>query len=242
MKKILFLVISLFVMANIQSQELDLEKIQKNEIDLVLSDLINGSITINYERLISEHFSVSLGLGYKGENGLIVLSGLDTEKIKTNEITYSGFKIIPEVRYYLNNNGHTNMTGFYFGAYLKYSNYQSDLNGRYIDEAQETFDVKFDADLDITSIGLMIGYKLPVSKRFTIDFLIAGPGNGAYKFSFKNKGDDLPDEFYDDLNEALENYSIFDALDGDFRFSTVRRRSNFNRLSLRYGISLGYRF
>lgn len=230
------------MMANIQSQELDLEKIRKNEIDLVVSDLINGSLLMSYERLLGEHFSLGLGLGYKGENGLIALSGLDTEKIKTNEITYSGFKIIPEVRYYLNNSGDLAMRGFYFGAYLKYSDYQSDLNGRYFNEALETFNVQFDADIKVTSIGFMVGYKLPLSDRFTIDFLIAGPGSGAYSFSFENKRDDLPDEFYEDLNEALENYQIFDLLDGDFRFSAASRRTNFNLLTLRYGISLGYSF
>ena len=88
----------------------------------------------------------------------------------------------------------------------------------------------------------MVGYKLPISKKFTIDFLIAGPGRGAYKFSFKNKGNELPGEFYEDLNNALDNYHIFDALDGDFSFSAVSRRSNFSRFSLRYGISLGYSF
>ena len=46
MKKILFIVISLFMMTNIQSQELDLENIKKNEIDLAVSDLIDGSYPV----------------------------------------------------------------------------------------------------------------------------------------------------------------------------------------------------
>ncbi len=241
MKNLIISVITLFAMVNMQSQDLQVENIKKNEIDLVLSDLMDGAIQLRYERWVSEHFTVSLGLGYKGEEGLVSLSGLDTEKIKTNEITYSGFKIIPEVRYYLNNNDHDAMKGFYLGAYLKYSDYQTDLDGRYINEALESFNIQFDADIKVTSIGLMVGYKLPISEKFSIDFLIAGPGSGSYKFSFVNK-QDLPDEFYEDLNEALENYQIFDMLDGDFRFSAASRKSNFNILSLRYGISLGYSF
>ncbi len=131
------------------------------------------------------------------------------------------------------------MKGFYLGAYFKYSQYQSDLKGRYINDALENFDIDFDAEIKIASIGLMVGYKLPLSEKFSIDFLIAGPGRGAYNISFENKKD-LPDEFYDDLNEAMENYHIFDFLDGDFRFSSANRRSKFNALSLRYGISIGY--
>ena len=58
---------------------------------------------------------------------------------------------------------------------------------------------------------------------------------------YKNKKD-LPDEFYEDFNEALENYSLFDLLDGDFRFEAANKNSKFNLLSFRYGISFGYSF
>ena len=236
------LVFIVFLIAPVvHSQELDETKESKNEIGIVITDLIDGALQLKYERLLGEHFSVSLGLAYKGDNGLINLSGLDREQIKTGDITYSGLKIIPELRYYLNKTGRYGMDGFYVGAYLKYSNFQSDLNGTYISDSGENFVIEFDADIKVTSIGLMVGYKLPVSKRFALDFLIAGPGSGSYKFSYVNKKD-LPDEFYEDFNQALENYSVFDLLDGDFRFADSNRRTKFNLFSFRYGISLGYSF
>ena len=196
MKKIiLILVFIVFLIAPVlHSQEVDEIIETKNELAIEVSDFLDGALQIRYERLIGEHISVSLGVGYKGENGLINRSGLNKDKIKTSDIAYSGLKIIPEIRYYLNNNGHTGMDGFYFGAYLKYSNFQSDIDGTYINDALESFDIEFDADIKVTSIGLMVGYKLPVSKRFSIDFLIAGPGSGSYKFSFVNKKD-LPTNF-----------------------------------------------
>lgn len=241
MKALLFVLIVSLISPVVHSQELDEIKEFKNELAIEVVAIVDGSLQIRYERLIREHISVSLGVGYKGDNGLISRSGLDREKIKTGGITYSGLRIIPEVRYYLNNNRHTGMDGFYFGAYLKYSNYQTDLDGTYINDALDEFDIEFDADIKVTSIGLMVGYKLPVSKRFSIDFLIAGPGTGSYNFSFENKKD-LPDEFYEDFNTALENYSLFDFLDGDFRFSSTNNDSKFSMFSFRYGISLGYSF
>ena len=241
MKNLIPFLIILFTVSIVNGQELDEITESKNEIGIELSDLIDGSLQLKYERLLGKHFSVSLGLAYKGDNGLISLSGLDTEKIKTGEITYSGLKIIPELRYYINKTGRYDMDGFYVGAYLKYSNFQSDLNGTYINDALESFIIEFDADINVTSIGFMVGYKLPVSKRLTIDFLIAGPGSGSYKFSFVNKKD-LPDEFYEDFNMALEQYSLFDFLDGDFRFKDTHNKSKFNMFSFRYGISLGYSF
>jgi hypothetical protein len=241
MKKLIFSAFFLVIIVGANGQNLDTENLKKNEIDLVLTDVIDGAFQLRYERLVAEHWSVGLGLGYKGENGLISLRGIDTESITIDEISYSGFKIIPEVRYYFNNNGHAAMKGFYLGAYLKYSQYQSNIDGTYTNDALENFDVEFDADIKVTSIGLMAGYKLPITDKFSIDFLIAGPGRGSYNISIENKKD-LPDEFYDDLNEALEDYPIFDMLDGDFRFSALNRRSRLNLLSLRYGISLGYSF
>lgn len=241
MKKLLSSVIILCTVLNINGQNLDEENISKNEIGLEISDLINGAYQLKYERLLGEHFSISLGLAYKGDNGLIRLSGLDTEQIKTGDIAYSGLKIIPEFRYYLNKTKQYSKDGFYLGAFLKYTNYQSDLNGTYINDALESFIIEFDADIRVTSIGFMVGYKLPLSKRFSIDFLIAGPGVGFYKFSFVNKKD-LPDEFYEDFNKALENYSLFDLLDGDFRFKSADKNTKFTLPSFRYGISLGYSF
>jgi len=87
----------------------------------------------------------------------------------------------------------------------------------------------------------MVGYKLPITKRFNIDFIIAGPGAGNYNASIVNKKD-LPDEFYENLNEALENYSILDFINSDFRFSNIDSRSKFSAISFRYGIALGYTF
>ncbi|OUR94328.1 hypothetical protein A9Q87_01385 [Flavobacteriales bacterium 34_180_T64] len=241
MKKATTSLIILFLCFNLFGQENEEKNSFKNQFGLEVSDLINGAYQFKYERILGEHTSLSLGIAYKGENGIIRLSGLDTEQIKTGEIAYSGFKIIPEFRYYLKKTSQYGMDGFYFGAYLKYSNYQSDLDGTYINDADESFTIAFDADIKVVSVGLMVGYKLPLSERFSIDFLIAGPGAGRYDFSFVNK-EDLPDEFYDDFNEALENYSLFDLLDGEFRFKETDSNSKFTLPSFRYGISLGYSF
>jgi hypothetical protein len=87
----------------------------------------------------------------------------------------------------------------------------------------------------------MVGYKLPVGKHFYIDFLIAGPGSGSYKFKLDNRIPP-PDGFYDALNDALEDYSFLDFIDSEFKFNDNKLRSNFSALSFRYGISVGYAF
>ena len=75
----------------------------KNEIGLVLTDLIDGSFQLSYERALGDHLSVKVGSAFKSKNGLVKLSGLDRDHIKTSDLNYDGFKIVPEFRYYLRN-------------------------------------------------------------------------------------------------------------------------------------------
>ena len=217
------------------------DRIIKNEVSFEILNIINGVYQFSYERYLGKNFSAALALGYKGKKGLVGISGIDSEKLKTGDLFYTGFQIAPEIRYYISKTSTNNLNGFYVGAYLKYHNYTSDLTGTYISDDQTNYNLAFEAKFNITSVVLMIGYKLPITKLLNIDFLIAVPGSGSYKFNLKNKTD-LPDEFYDDLNDALEEYSLLDFINSDFRFSQVDNRSNFSAISFRYGIAIGYTF
>lgn len=246
MKSLNLLAVLFFLASGITfAQELEKNeketRIVKNEVSFEALQLINGVYQISYERVVWKNFSAAIAFGYKGKEGLVKFSGLDGPTIKTNELFYTGYQIVPEIRYYLKNTSTNNLNGFYIGAYFKFSQYESDIIGTYIASDNTNYEVLFDAKLDISSVGLMIGYKLPITKRLNIDFIIAGPGTGKYNFSLKNKKD-LPDEFYQDLNETLEDYDIFDILNSDFRFSKINTRSDFSTISFRYGIALGYTF
>lgn len=242
MKNITIVLLIYFVPFFMKGQENVEVKYQKNQVNFELTDIPTAFFTFSYERKIGKHLSVDLGVGFKSNEGLIKFSGIDTERIKSNDLTYSGFKLIPELRYYISepSNG-AMLSGFYFGTYLKYSGFKSDLEGIYIDSEDVSHNFEYRADISVTSIGFMVGYKLPVTKHFSIDFLIAGPGSGSYSFKLKNVIPP-PDEFYDDLNSALDDYSILDLINSDFKFKNNRLKTNFSTVSFRYGISLGYSF
>lgn len=242
MKKLaLFILISLFSLLLLAQEDTNLKQ-QKNQIDLDITDLPTAFFSFSYERVIGKHISVGLGVGFKSEDGLIQFSGIDTDRIQTNDIKYSGYKLIPEFRYYINESVNGAMlSGFYVGAYLKYSDFNSDLVGTYVDSEAVSHLFEYEAEITVTSIGLMVGYKLPLSKHFSIDFLIAGPGSGSYNFKLNNSIPP-PDEFYDDLNNALDEYSVLDLINADFGFNNNKLRSKFSAISFRYGISVGYSF
>jgi hypothetical protein len=222
-------------------QETSLKRETKNEVGILLTDMINGSYSLSYERALGKHTSLALVTGYKTEQGLIALSGLNTDRLRTGNITYSGVRIIPEFRYYLSEKEQGMLTGFYFGSYFKFVNYNSDLGGIFISGNEEEYDFLYDGKINITSLGLMVGYKLKISNSFNIDFLIAGPGASDYRFNLKSVITP-PEDFYDALNEALKEYSIFDLLNSDLEFNETKLSEKVLLPEFRYGITLSYSF
>lgn len=217
-------------------------KERRNEISLEFLGLIDGRFIPAYERSFGKHWSAKIGAGPKSKEGLVNLSGLDGDKIKTRDLNYSGFIVYGEGRYYVNQFVKRRAVGFYLGLYMKYAGYQTDIGGTYINSAQEEFNFLFDTKIGVRSTGLMIGYKLPIRKRFAIDFIIAGPGTANYNIDIRNRSDELPEEFFDDLNALLEEYSLLDIINADFDFRINDRNSIFNTVNFRYAISLTYNF
>ncbi|WP_136480614.1 DUF3575 domain-containing protein [Cognatitamlana onchidii] len=242
MKSLLPILILLLSMAPVLAQEEQKETrpMHKNEVKFQLTDVINGRYTVGYERAVGRHIGVALSVGNKTKDGLLKISGLDSEFFKTNDLTYSGFRIVPEVKYYLNEHTQGMLSGFYFGAYITYVNLKSEFKGIYMNEDGD-FPFHYDVNIRTNSLGFMVGYKLPVSKRFYIDFMIAGPGAGNYRFEFKEIVA-APDEFWIDLNDELELISIFDLINADFEFSSSNTSDSLILPSFRYGITLGYSF
>lgn len=246
MKKIILLIALVIVQVSFgQEEEVQDTKKRANEVGIEFLGLIDGQTLITYERSFGKHFTGLIGAGPKAEDGLVNISGLDGPTIKTGDLSYSGYKVLLEGRYYLNEHQYGRATGFYVGLYTKFSDYNSGLIGSYTDSnTGDLYNINFDAELTVTSVGLMVGYKLQISKRFAIDFLIAGPGSGSYNFTIQNKSDDvnLPDQFFEDLSEALEGTSLLDLINADFEFNRDKRNSKFTTVSFRYAISLKYNF
>lgn len=239
MKFKIFFILALIFSGTIYSQETEENNKNFNEIGIELTGILDGQYQLFYERSISNNWSLGMGVGYKSDTGIINISGIDSPHIKTEDVNYSGFKIIGEGRYYIKGINDNGMTGFYVGAFAKHSNFNSDILGTYTDEDEVIFALDLTGDFSITSFGGLVGYKLSVWECFNIDFLIAGLGVGFYNFEVKiNK--DLPDSFIENLNDALENYNIFDYVDGDFDFKVSNAKTNFTGPSFRYAIKLNY--
>lgn len=245
-KTLLLVFVTLITFCGI-AQETDSVKIIKdkperlNEISWVLTDIIDGSYMLRYERSLNQSFSVGFSFGYKGEDGLIKISGIDGEKIKTGGITYSGIKMLTEFRYYIKKTKLDALSGFYVGTYFKMAEYNSDLFGKYFDINDKTYGIDIGADVQILSLGTTVGYKFAFNDRLHLDLIFAGPGFGWHKYEVNSRLD-LPDSFYENLSNELNKYSIFELVPADFDFNFRRSKTEFKTVSFRYGISIGFTF
>lgn len=210
----------------------------KNHISIDPLLPIFGSSQVQFERQIANQVSVSLAAGIKFSSGIIEVSGIKGNKVKTNDFNFRGYKFIPEFRWYLQKN-QANLIGFYAGAYFKYSNITDDIVGVYTDDDLEQHDFEFGATIRNYGGGLELGYKLQVKKRFFIDFLITGPGIAFYSYSVKEV-QPVPEAFYDEFSKVLSDYGILKHIDTNINFKN--QSGKIILPSYRYGLKIGYAF
>lgn len=211
---------------------------KKNHISIDPISPIFGSYQMQYEREIANHLSIGLNVGIKFSSGIIKVNGIDGNKVKTDEFNFTGYKLIPEIRWYLQKD-QTGLMGFYAGAYFKYLNITDDIVGVYTDDNLENHDFQFGANIHNYGGGIELGYKLRIKKRFFIDFLITGPGISFYSYSL-NEVRPVPEAFYDELSKVLSDYGILKHID-----STIDFKNQSGKITLpsyRYGIKIGYAF
>ncbi|WP_298311304.1 DUF3575 domain-containing protein [uncultured Aquimarina sp.] len=225
---ICFLVISIIARAQ-----------EKNHINIDPLLPIFGTVQLQYERAISDKMSIGISVGLKTGSGILKISGINRDRISIDELSFKGIKILPEFRWYTQKSSN-GLSGFYLGVYTKYQNFTDEISGIYTDSNQIDSTIEVDTNIITFAGGLEIGYKLMIWKRFFIDFLIAGPGVSTNRIELVEK-QPIPDEFYDDVSDALSEYAFFDGLNLDFRING-NQDTNIVLPAFRYGIKLGYSF
>ncbi len=175
-------------------------------------------------------------------------------------ISYSGFAITPEFRFYpAGREEKIAPRGFYLAAYVRYAKYKMNQTVSYTEENTPSNPHPFPKTYSANSVqtyggvngGLMIGYQWIIVKHFSIDFWIIGGGYGKAKYTYEwiAPGANLNQKDQDQAKEQAQN-----KLD-DFSFiglnGTITTTSNsvkttvpgVHMISLRgLGLCFGYAF
>ena len=200
-----------------------------------------GTLQFQYEHQIGKNMSIGGSLGYKFSSGSLKVKGIQSAKLNTENIEFTGIKVIPEFRWYLNNKQGIN--GFYIGSYYRFFSYGANINGTYINNETSTALIDLDLTINSHTVGFEAGYKIMLFKKknFYLDFLIAGPGVSFNTLKFKENLD-VVEGFYTTLGQELSGYSIIESLDIDEITIDDDKGVNITLPAFRYGIKIGYSF
>jgi hypothetical protein len=185
--------------------------------------------------------SVGGSLGYKFSSGIFKVQGIQSPTLNTENIDFTGVKIMPEFRWYLNNEQGIN--GFYIGSYYRFFSYGTNISGTYVNNETSTNLIDLDVAINSHAIGFEVGYKIMLFKKkaFYLDFLIAGPGVSFNKVKF-TENLEVADGFYSTLGQELSKYSILESLDINDINIDKNKGFNITLPAFRYGIKIGYCF
>jgi hypothetical protein len=201
-----------------------------------------GTVAINYERAILPRMSVGIGFGQKLSSGILEVSGIDNERLKTSNLSFEGIRILPEFRWYISKSDE-GLTGFYVGVYYKYQTNNTAVSSTYTPDNVPSNPANIDFDLRIKthSAGLQLGYKLFAYKKFYADFLFAGIGLSRSELETEIKSD-VPDGYFDELSGGVKRFFILKVLKPKLVNRDDQLQGTFTSLALRYGIKVGIGF
>lgn len=199
-----------------------------------------GTVSVNYERAILPRMSLGIGYAQKFSSGILEISGIDKERLKTDDLSFQGVRIVPEFRWYLSK-ADQGLTGFYVGLYYKYQTNSCNFASTYKPDSAAATDVDVDLDIRTHSAGFEMGYKLLIRKRFYADFLIAGIGLAKSELNAEAQSE-VPDGYFDDLSAEIKRFFVLKGFRPDVLNQDDKAQADFTLPSLRYGIKLGVSF
>jgi Protein of unknown function (DUF3575) len=254
-------IILFLVIASIQSfaQEERRELIKVN-----LSAAAMGAVTLQYEKILSKHFSFALGAGYRPKNLFPYAKKLEKyvdfadgkidyisfDNVKKADSKIGMFHITPELRFYFGKKQAP--IGTYVAIFGKYNNFQGDVPV-FVDTDYKGVPVRLelpvDTKLQTTSGGLMIGRQFRLGNRFTFDWYVIGGHFGRVKVHGESNQnlEGFDDDFRIRLRTKIidtfkinEDYLGLVVNNQGVTIDNVRQLNYFNLRG--FGFNLGYRF
>jgi len=226
----------------------DSTKVRRNIIRWNLTPFFvvgKKSFVFGYERILkNKNQSFSINAGYLEKSRL---EDKDGNPIKIfDQSARGGFDITADYRFYMKSrNKRPAPDGIYWGPYAGYYTVWQEGSMNLMDNDVVKNVVYFDGRLQMSNIGIQLGYQFVFKHGFTVDLILMGPSFTFYNLNlgldFKTDIDPN-DPFYNDLMEYLKDNTSFLAEFIRNQSFEADGRLKFSYYGFRYAIQLGYNF
>jgi len=258
-KKSLTILFFVFISINSFAQE------EKRKVFKVnLSAAAMKAVTVQYERVFGNHFSLALGAGYRPKALLPYAKDLESyvdfadsridyisfDNVKKAESRIGMYHVTPEMRFYFGSKGAP--IGTYLSIFGKYNDFHGDVPV-FVDTDYKGVPVRLELPVDTkiqtASAGLMVGHQFRLGNRFTFDCYLIGAHFG--RVSVHGESNQNLEGFDDDFrtrlrDKILTTFKINEDYLGlvvDNQGVRIDNARQLNYLNLRgFGFNLGYRF
>lgn len=182
-------------------------QVYRNGLKLNAMGLVFHNVSLLYERSLNEHLTLQVGTGYRWGGDLPKVFGLGDLIVSSNTRGLRGYHITPELRYYFNFcECGDSPAGFYTGLYTRYTQYYGDLNFHFW-TGTEYMDAAVVSNISEMGAGIQLGYQFVFKKRFSVDFMFAGPRFSTYRLKCSIDSDyaaELAPIIEEEINRRLE--------------------------------------
>ena len=214
---------------------------QNNNLKINLLALSLGNISLQHEYSINGKSSIALGVSYLPSRGVPGFAVSEDPSKNAENLSFKGFGITPEYRYYFKGNG---PKGLYLAGYFRYSKYStSEYDFNYDRDDGSQGEVTLTGDYTTTVVGVMLGSQWLLGDHFTLDWWIIGAGFGSLKGEYEGVGN-FSDDDQTDIDAEV---NTIDVPGVDIEVTTSANKVNLtvepSIPAIRgFGLCLGYRF
>lgn len=230
------------------------EQSLKNQIKVNLASLIWRTGSLNYERKVSNRWTVGLTANYRPKGTAPFKSTLQNifgEKNKTyldnsfdiDQLEYGNVSVSPEIKLYLGKSGA--FKGFYIAGFVKYEDIDIDYNYPFIIESQgHSFQTVLPLKGSLTAWtgGIYIGHQWQLGNKWHLDWQIIGGNFGGGSLSVSAQHALTQSEQDQLLSFAEKIQDQLSDLNYEVNNQGAKIWGNIPWAGLRTGLSIGYSF
>ena len=226
-----------------------------NLVKLNLFPLTTGTVSVEYERALTQKFTLGAMFSYRSSNSKLpfastVNSFVDDSDVKNilEKTTLGATSFAVEGRFYTGANGA--FRGFYLAPYIKYANYAVGTPIPVDVEPpagyEDIKEVLAKGNINAITAGLGIGIQFRLTDNVALDWRIIGPGYGTGSGTLKGTPDrDLtPDEQQEvrDQIDDLEDIPFVKIQSKEVSAKGIEFKTKSPWAGIRTALSIGYRF